>query len=168
MSMLERKHFSRSCSRKKSAISADRMRDQEVCELIRPWVQSRPLCSRDKPGLTARSMTPCNPACCFRHDGCMPGLLPVQVRAHAVEVLKRTENEELLYYLLQLVQALRYEAADDSRLAAFLVQRAISDPTLAIFLHWSVCQSTTPFHPFRADQTSACDRQGQHPCITSR
>lgn len=59
-----------------------------------------------------------------------------QVRAHAVEVLKRTENEELLYYLLQLVQALRYEAADDSRLAAFLVQRAISDPTLAIFLHW--------------------------------
>lgn len=69
----------------------------------------------------------------------------MQVRAHAVEVLKRTENEELLYYLLQLVQALRYEAADDSRLAAFLVQRAISDPTLAIFLHWSVRQSITPF-----------------------
>ncbi len=59
-----------------------------------------------------------------------------QVRAHAVEVLKRTENEELLYYLLQLVQALRYEAGDDSRLASFLVQRAISDPTLAISLHW--------------------------------
>ncbi|BDA44872.1 phosphatidylinositol 3-kinase VPS34 [Coccomyxa sp. Obi] len=65
-----------------------------------------------------------------------PAFSNPEVRAHAVEVLKRTENEELLYYLLQLVQALRYEAADDSRLAAFLVQRAISDPTLAIFLHW--------------------------------
>jgi hypothetical protein len=28
----------------------------------------------------------------------------VQVRAHAVEVLQKTEDEELLYYLLQLVQ----------------------------------------------------------------
>ena len=59
-----------------------------------------------------------------------------QVRAHAVEVLKRTEDEELLYYLLQLVQALRYEAADASPLAHFLVQRAVANPTLAFTLHW--------------------------------
>ena len=59
-----------------------------------------------------------------------------QVRAHAVEVLKRTEDEELLYYLLQLVQALRYEAADASPLAQFLVQRAVANPTLAFTLHW--------------------------------
>ncbi len=38
-----------------------------------------------------------------------------------------------------------------TRLAAFLVQRAISDPTLAIFLHWSVTRYTL-FQPPRADQ----------------
>ena len=59
-----------------------------------------------------------------------------QVRAHAVEVLRRTEDEELRYYALQLVQALRYEASDDSRLAAFLVRRAAANPPLAILLHW--------------------------------
>lgn len=63
-------------------------------------------------------------------------VLSAQVRAHAVEVLKRTEDEELLYYLLQLVQALRYEEADDSPLAQFLVQRAVANPTLAFTLHW--------------------------------
>jgi hypothetical protein len=61
-----------------------------------------------------------------------------QVRAHAVEVLKRTDDEELLYYLLQLVQALRYEASNESPLASFLVQRAHANPNLAIFLHWYV------------------------------
>ena len=54
-----------------------------------------------------------------------------------MEVLKRTEDEELLYYLLQLVQALRYEEADASPLAHFLVQRAVANPTLAFTLHWS-------------------------------
>ena len=53
-----------------------------------------------------------------------------------MEVLQRTEDEELLYYLLQLVQALRYEAADASPLAHFLVQRAVANPTLAFTLHW--------------------------------
>lgn len=34
-----------------------------------------------------------------------PSLLPPrQVRGHAVEVLRKTDDEELLYYLLQLVQ----------------------------------------------------------------
>jgi hypothetical protein len=59
-----------------------------------------------------------------------------QVRAHAVEVLRRTEDEELLGYALQLVQALRYEASHASPLAAFLVGRAARSATLAIFLHW--------------------------------
>ncbi|CAK0784160.1 hypothetical protein CVIRNUC_007363 [Coccomyxa viridis] len=65
-----------------------------------------------------------------------PAFTNPEVRAHAVEVLKRTEDEELLYYLLQLVQALRYEAADASPLAQFLVQRAVANPTLAFTLHW--------------------------------
>jgi hypothetical protein len=59
-----------------------------------------------------------------------------QVRATAVAVLRRAEDEELRGVLLQLVQALRYEPGDDSRLAALLVQRAARQPTIAIPLHW--------------------------------
>lgn len=48
-----------------------------------------------------------------------------QVRAHAVRVLERADDEELQCYLLQLVQALRFERSDKSRLSQFLVQRCI-------------------------------------------
>lgn len=49
-----------------------------------------------------------------------------QVRAYAVSVLERADDEELLCYLLQLVQALRFERSDKSRLSQFLVQRCKS------------------------------------------
>jgi HEAT repeat protein len=40
--------------------------------------------------------------------GCLPTAAPdgTQVRSHAVEVLGRADDEELRYYLLQLVQVL--------------------------------------------------------------
>lgn len=59
-----------------------------------------------------------------------------QVRSHAVEVLQRTDDEELLYYLLQLVQALRYEAETESRLAKFLIERAVKNSVMGTLLHW--------------------------------
>ncbi|KAF6260720.1 phosphatidylinositol 3-kinase [Scenedesmus sp. NREL 46B-D3] len=59
-----------------------------------------------------------------------------KVRAHAVATLQAKDDDELLYYLLQLVQALRFEAHDASRLARFLVGRATANPAFAIFLHW--------------------------------
>lgn len=62
--------------------------------------------------------------------------LNCQVRSHAVAVLQQKDDDELMYYLLQLVQALRFEAADLSRLARFLVTRATSNPAFATFLHW--------------------------------
>lgn len=46
-----------------------------------------------------------------------------QVRAYAVSILERADDEELQCYLLQLVQALRFERSDKSRLSQFLVQR---------------------------------------------
>ncbi|KAI7735497.1 hypothetical protein M8C21_017855 [Ambrosia artemisiifolia] len=48
-----------------------------------------------------------------------------EVRAHAVRVLERADDEELQCYLLQLVQALRFERSDKSRLSQFLVQRCM-------------------------------------------
>jgi len=59
-----------------------------------------------------------------------------EVRRYAVSILADAADDELLCYLLQLVQALRYESADDSQLARFLVERAVANPVLANFLHW--------------------------------
>ncbi|KAH0467537.1 hypothetical protein IEQ34_002570 [Dendrobium chrysotoxum] len=61
-----------------------------------------------------------------------------EVRAYAVSVLGRADDEELHCYLLQLVQALRFERSDKSRLSVFLVQRALSNIELASFLRWYV------------------------------
>eukprot|EP00198_Chlamydomonas_reinhardtii_P000296 XP_001689631.1 VPS34-like PI-3-kinase [Chlamydomonas reinhardtii] len=74
------------------------------------------------------------------------------VRQHAVQALQAVEVEELGAYLLQLVQALRYEAADTgSRLGAFLVQRAAEDPALAVQLHWYLfCELDDPGFGLRA------------------
>lgn len=61
------------------------------------------------------------------------------VRSYAVERLKKADDEELQLYLLQLVQALKYEATgdgDDSSLARFLVTRAASSLALGNFLFW--------------------------------
>ncbi|KAF7123343.1 hypothetical protein RHSIM_Rhsim12G0115800 [Rhododendron simsii] len=61
-----------------------------------------------------------------------------QVRAYAVSVLERADDEELQCYLLQLVQALRFERSDKSRLSHFLVQRSLRNIELASFLRWYV------------------------------
>ncbi|GAB4839778.1 hypothetical protein Ancab_020488 [Ancistrocladus abbreviatus] len=61
-----------------------------------------------------------------------------EVRAYAVSVLERAEDEELQCYLLQLVQALRFERSDRSCLSHFLVQRSLRNIELASFLRWYV------------------------------
>ncbi|XP_010269374.1 PREDICTED: phosphatidylinositol 3-kinase, root isoform isoform X2 [Nelumbo nucifera] len=61
-----------------------------------------------------------------------------EVRAYAVSVLERADDDELQCYLLQLVQALRFERSDKSRLSHFLVQRSLHNIELASFLRWYV------------------------------
>ncbi|KAL1957706.1 hypothetical protein VTO42DRAFT_5549 [Malbranchea cinnamomea] len=67
------------------------------------------------------------------------------VRAYAVERLKKSDDEEILAYLLQLVQALKYEPipadipedpAQDSSLTNFLITRAANNPLLGSYFHW--------------------------------
>eukprot|EP00897_Mesotaenium_endlicherianum_P004521 jgi/Mesen1/4097/ME000215S03375 len=67
-----------------------------------------------------------------------PAFVSEEVRAYAVGVLQRADDEELKCYLLQLVQALRYERSQFSNLAAFLVSRAVRNFELGNFLHWYV------------------------------
>ncbi|KAH0790611.1 Phosphatidylinositol 3- and 4-kinase family protein [Histomonas meleagridis] len=52
------------------------------------------------------------------------------VRAYAVEQLSGLSDDEVRLYLLQLVQALKYELYDDSPLVHFLITRGSAEPTL--------------------------------------
>ncbi|EDN95446.1 hypothetical protein SS1G_11324 [Sclerotinia sclerotiorum 1980 UF-70] len=67
------------------------------------------------------------------------------VRAYAVDRLRKSDDDELLLYLLQLVQALKFEhispdsaedATHDSSLARLLISRATSNFMLGNFFHW--------------------------------
>lgn len=63
------------------------------------------------------------------------------VRAYAVDRLRKADDDELLMYLLQLVQALKFEKVDDktsedSSLASFLITRATRNFVLANYLYW--------------------------------
>ena len=78
------------------------------------------------------------------------------VRAYAVDRLRKSDDEELLLYLLQLVQALKFErifdqavedAAQDSSLARFLISRASNNLKLGNYLHWYLmveCDDRSP------------------------
>lgn len=74
-----------------------------------------------------------------------PGVRNPTVRAYAVDRLRKADDDELLMYLLQLVQALKFEAhpskeaevvVDDSSLASFLIARSAANFKLGNFLHW--------------------------------
>lgn len=66
------------------------------------------------------------------------------VRSYAVDRLRKAGDDELTLYLLQLVQALKYEyipestanTAEDSSLASFLVIRAAQSEVLGNDLYW--------------------------------
>lgn len=74
-----------------------------------------------------------------------PSIINPAVRTYAVDRLRKADDEELLVYLLQLVQALKFEKLEvdapdavgqDSSLAKFLVSRATSNVQLGNYLHW--------------------------------
>lgn len=78
------------------------------------------------------------------------------VRAYAVDRLRESDDDELLLYLLQLVQALKFEkispesqdgSTRDSSLANFLISRATNNLMLGNFLHWYLmveCDDRSP------------------------
>jgi phosphatidylinositol 3-kinase len=76
-----------------------------------------------------------------------PTFYSAEVRAYAVDRLRKAHDDELLLYLLQLVQALKFEQpvsedleisedSSDSSLANFLISRAIENFNLGNNLHW--------------------------------
>lgn len=75
-----------------------------------------------------------------------PGVQNPTVRTYAVDRLRKADDDELLLYLLQLVQALKFEPRNqstqdddtDSSLASFLVARSAVNLKLGNFLHWYI------------------------------
>ncbi|KAI5095750.1 phosphatidylinositol 4,5-bisphosphate 3-kinase catalytic subunit gamma isoform [Silurus meridionalis] len=59
-----------------------------------------------------------------------------KVRKLAVQRLEMMSNEEVLRYLLQLVQTLKVEPYHDSYLARFLIQRALRSRRVGHFFFW--------------------------------
>ncbi len=59
------------------------------------------------------------------------------VQQHAVNQLKSADDEELMLYLLQLVQALKFGVGTTrSPLCQFLISRALYDPILGNHFYW--------------------------------
>ncbi|KAI9006944.1 kinase-like domain-containing protein [Hyaloraphidium curvatum] len=64
------------------------------------------------------------------------------VRTYAVNQLKKADDDDLQLYLVQLVQALKFEnltetnEISESPLGEFLVHRAIRNPTLGNYFYW--------------------------------
>ncbi|KAI8089272.1 kinase-like domain-containing protein [Halteromyces radiatus] len=65
------------------------------------------------------------------------------VRSYAVNQLRKADDDDLLLYLLQLVQALKFEHFNekdansyDSSLVQFLIDRATQNPILGNYFHW--------------------------------
>ena len=96
-----------------------------------------------------------------------PGFVDGRVRAYAVKQLGRADDEELLLYLLQLVQALKFEpqapsdarstrsshsasalasaaalSTDDSGLAEFLIKRSVLNAVLGNSFYWYLMVET--------------------------
>ncbi|KAL9598364.1 MAG: hypothetical protein Q9219_004526 [cf. Caloplaca sp. 3 TL-2023] len=82
-----------------------------------------------------------------------PSLDNPAVRAYAVDRLRESDDDELLLYLLQLVQALKFEKISPqedtqySSLAKFLISRATKNLILGNYLHWYLmveCDDRSP------------------------
>lgn len=102
------------------------------------------------------------------------------VRKYAVSRLRQAPDEDLLLYLLQLVQALRYENYDGKNgitipdtmnknfddvqdkecdLAAFLIERATGDEGLANFFYWYLAVEIEEHKPADSGQVVASENR---------
>ena len=75
----------------------------------------------------------------FKCFGCsFPDL---RVREMAVAWIHELNNDELVDYLPQLLQALKHETYEASPLARFLLERALLSPRVAHHIYWLLTQA---------------------------
>lgn len=77
-------------------------------------------------------------------DSCFPDH---RVREYAVHCLESLTDDEIMLYMLQLVQALKYEMYDDSPLCNFLFRRGLNEPKfLGHCLFWQLMSEAHVSH----------------------
>lgn len=87
------------------------------------------------------------------------------VREMAVLWLSAISDDDLVDYLPELVQAIKYEAYHDSALAQFLIKRSLSSPSVTHFLFWHLkyytgdLQFSQRFQIVLSGLLSACGRR---------
>uniref|UniRef100_A0A3Q0R4A5 phosphatidylinositol-4,5-bisphosphate 3-kinase n=1 Tax=Amphilophus citrinellus TaxID=61819 RepID=A0A3Q0R4A5_AMPCI len=64
------------------------------------------------------------------------------VRSFTIRCLRKLSDDELLHYLIQLVQVLKYESYLDCDLTTFLLERALSNRSIGHFLFWHLRSET--------------------------
>lgn len=76
-----------------------------------------------------------------------PEVANARVRAYAIDRLRKASDDDLELYLLQLVEALKFEPFNEnpckSYLARFLENRAVLNPHLGNFFYWYVSVQAT-------------------------
>lgn len=71
----------------------------------------------------------------------------ILIRKFAIECLENLADHEILLYMLQLVQALKYEIYDDSELARFLIRRGMKEPKfVGHALFWQLMSESSISH----------------------
>lgn len=102
-----------------------------------------------------------------------PEVRNAQVRAYAVDRLRTATDHDLELFLLQLVEALKFEpwvgSSTKSYLARFLENRAVLNPNLGNFFYWYVSvQATDPtygantYQPVLRHYLAALPRKNPH------
>uniref|UniRef100_A0A8D0CNI3 phosphatidylinositol-4,5-bisphosphate 3-kinase n=1 Tax=Sander lucioperca TaxID=283035 RepID=A0A8D0CNI3_SANLU len=110
-----RDHYHESLSKLLLITKWNRREDVWKCFLLRTW--------RDLPAIHALELL----------DYSFPD--PV-VRSFTIRCLRKLSDDELLQYLIQLVQVLKYESYLDCDLTTFLLERALSNWRIGHFLFW--------------------------------
>jgi phosphatidylinositol-4-phosphate 3-kinase len=71
----------------------------------------------------------------------LPRFPDMFVRAQAVKWIAKMTEEELIDFLPQLTQALKFDCYDASPLSCFLLGRALDSPRVAHYLYWLLSQN---------------------------
>jgi phosphatidylinositol-4,5-bisphosphate 3-kinase catalytic subunit alpha/beta/delta len=58
------------------------------------------------------------------------------IRSFAVDSIRNIEDEDLMLYLLQLLQAIKHESYVKNDLVSFLIERAVKNQRIGHFLFW--------------------------------
>jgi len=65
----------------------------------------------------------------------------MKVREMAVDWIRELNNDELVDYLPQLLQAIKHETYEASPLTRFLLERALLSPRVAHYIYWLLNQA---------------------------